>query len=116
MRRPNLSMVKPPLYSVHWWNFKIYIQAYIKEPKKAPPEKVLLMAPMMDVLGLVSKKARKLGDWMTSVITPFILVSTLNWSSADLNATYRIISKQERARSGENRQGDVEELAHAEAW
>lgn len=44
--------------------------AYINEPKKAPPEKVALIAPMIGDVFLVSKKSRKLGDWMTIVITP----------------------------------------------
>jgi hypothetical protein len=36
----------------------------------APPEKVELIAPMIAVSGLVPKKARKFGDWITSAITP----------------------------------------------
>jgi hypothetical protein len=51
---PNLSMVRPP----------------INEPKTAPPENVLLIAPMIGVPLEVSKKDRKSSDAMTSVMTP----------------------------------------------
>jgi len=44
--------------------------AYIIEPKKAPPEKVALIAPIIGDVFFVSKKSRKFGDWMTIVITP----------------------------------------------
>lgn len=44
--------------------------AYIKAPKTAPPLNVELMAPMMAVSLLVLKNDRKLGDCITSVITP----------------------------------------------
>ena len=43
---------------------------YINEPKKAPPENVALIAPIIGDVLSVWKNARKLGDWMTIVITP----------------------------------------------
>lgn len=43
---------------------------YMREPNTAPPENVALIAPMMFDSGLVSKKCRKCGDWMTMVMTP----------------------------------------------
>jgi hypothetical protein len=52
--RPNLSIVRPP----------------IRDPNTAPPEKVLLMAPMMELPVLVSKYSRKFSLAITSVITP----------------------------------------------
>lgn len=42
----------------------------MNEPKKAPPENVALMAPIVADSGVVLKKLRKCGDWMTRVITP----------------------------------------------
>lgn len=51
---PNLSMVKPP----------------INEPKTAPPENVLLMAPIIGVPLDVLKNDRKSSDAITSVMTP----------------------------------------------
>src|ERR1700719_2630083 len=44
--------------------------AHIKLPNTAPPLNVELMAPMIGDVGIVLKKPRKLGDRMTSVITP----------------------------------------------
>lgn len=43
---------------------------YINEPKKAPPEKVALTAPIIGDDFFVLKKSRKFWDWMTIVITP----------------------------------------------
>ena len=43
---------------------------HIKLPNTAPPLNVELMAPMIEDVDTVLKKSRKLGDRMTSVITP----------------------------------------------
>lgn len=43
---------------------------YIKLPNTAPPLNVELIAPMIGDVGTVLKKSRKLGDRITSVITP----------------------------------------------
>ncbi len=53
-RRPYLSMMTPPK----------------RAPNTAPPLKVAFMAPMMGDVAVVLKKLRKLGEAMTSVITP----------------------------------------------
>jgi hypothetical protein len=61
--RPNLSIVNPPLAFVNICR-ELYARpfSYIIEPKKAPPEKVALMAPMTGDVFFVSKNARKFGD------------------------------------------------------
>lgn len=46
------------------------MSAYINDPNTAPPENVALIAPMIGDVVSVSKKARKLGDRMTMVMTP----------------------------------------------
>jgi hypothetical protein len=42
----------------------------MSDPKTAPPENVALIAPIIGEVLSVRKKVRKLGDWMTMVITP----------------------------------------------
>lgn len=46
------------------------LSSYISDPNTAPPEKVALIAPIVAEVFVVLKKSKKLGDWITMVMTP----------------------------------------------
>jgi hypothetical protein len=87
------------------------VRTYENDPKKAPPEKVALIAPIVAEVFVVLKVLKKLGDWMTRVITPTDPSATcINRSEAVLRTT--IITEQKASCGGEHRQYHIEEETH----
>jgi hypothetical protein len=56
----------------------------MNEPNTAPPENVALIAPMVAEAAVVLKVLRKLGDWMTIVITPLSYPTHMAMRSVDI--------------------------------